>query len=67
MDFWLILGFVGQFIFGMRFLFQWICSEKKKVARPAPGEKRVRRVSQTASWRTHSCFGEQTTASHGHA
>lgn len=30
MDLWLILGFAGQTIFGMRFLFQWICSEKKK-------------------------------------
>ncbi len=28
--FWLILGFIGQFLFGMRFLVQWVCSEKKK-------------------------------------
>ena len=27
---WLLFGFVGQFLFGMRFLIQWICSEKKK-------------------------------------
>ena len=30
MDLWLILGFTGQIIFSMRFLLQWICSEKKK-------------------------------------
>ena len=29
-DFWLILGFVGQAMFTMRFLLQWIASEKKK-------------------------------------
>ena len=29
MKFWLILGFIGQIIFGMRFLIQWICSEKR--------------------------------------
>ncbi|NQU68595.1 MAG: lipid-A-disaccharide synthase N-terminal domain-containing protein [Candidatus Marinimicrobia bacterium] len=28
--FWLILGFVGQAFFTMRFLLQWIYSEKKK-------------------------------------
>tara|TARA_B100000579_G_C22111451_1_gene523346 strand:- start:102 stop:386 length:285 start_codon:yes stop_codon:yes gene_type:complete len=27
---WLIIGFLGQFIFGMRFLVQWIYSEKHK-------------------------------------
>ena len=27
---WLIIGFSGQIIFGMRFLVQWICSEIKK-------------------------------------
>lgn len=28
-NFWLIVGFLGQFIFGSRFLIQWIYSEKK--------------------------------------
>ncbi len=27
---WLILGLVGQVLFGLRFLIQWVCSEKKK-------------------------------------
>lgn len=27
---WMIIGFAGQFIFGGRFLIQWICSEVKK-------------------------------------
>jgi len=27
---WLIIGFTGQFIFGMRFIVQWIYSEIKK-------------------------------------
>jgi len=30
MNKWLILGFIGQAIFGARFLIQWICSEIKK-------------------------------------
>jgi len=30
MNFWLILGFTGQLIFGLRFLIQWICSERRK-------------------------------------
>lgn len=30
LDFWLILGFIGQAMFTMRFLVQWIASEKKK-------------------------------------
>jgi len=29
-DFWLIFGFIGQAMFTMRFLIQWIASEKKK-------------------------------------
>lgn len=29
-DFWLILGFFGQAMFTMRFLVQWISSEKRK-------------------------------------
>ncbi len=29
-DFWLVLGFVAQGIFGVRFLIQWIASERKK-------------------------------------
>jgi len=27
---WLIIGFLGQFLFSMRFLVQWIYSEKHK-------------------------------------
>ncbi len=27
---WLIIGFLGQFFFSMRFIIQWIKSEKKK-------------------------------------
>ena len=30
LDFWLVLGFVGQAMFTMRFVVQWIASEKKK-------------------------------------
>jgi lipid-A-disaccharide synthase-like uncharacterized protein len=30
LDFWLILGFVGQTMFTMRFIVQWIASERKK-------------------------------------
>lgn len=30
MDFWLLLGFFGQSLFFMRFLLQWLASEKKK-------------------------------------
>ena len=30
MNFWLILGFTGQFFFSLRFLVQWISSEKRK-------------------------------------
>jgi lipid-A-disaccharide synthase-like uncharacterized protein len=30
LDFWLILGFIGQAMFTMRFLIQWIASEKRK-------------------------------------
>lgn len=29
-DFWVVLGLVGQLCFGARFLVQWICSEIKK-------------------------------------
>ena len=29
-DFWLILGFIGQLMFTMRFVVQWIASERKK-------------------------------------
>jgi lipid-A-disaccharide synthase-like uncharacterized protein len=28
--FWLVIGFVGQIMFGMRFFVQWIASEKAK-------------------------------------
>ncbi|MCK5012928.1 MAG: lipid-A-disaccharide synthase N-terminal domain-containing protein [Candidatus Omnitrophica bacterium] len=27
---WLIIGFTGQLLFGLRFLIQWICSEIKQ-------------------------------------
>jgi len=30
LDFWLIFGFIGQAMFTMRFLIQWIVSERKK-------------------------------------
>ena len=30
MNKWLLLGFAGQLLFSLRFLVQWICSEKKK-------------------------------------
>ncbi len=30
LDFWLVLGFLGQVMFTMRFIVQWIASEKKK-------------------------------------
>ena len=29
-DFWVIIGFIGQAMFTMRFLIQWIASEKEK-------------------------------------
>ena len=29
-DFWILFGFIGQAMFTMRFLIQWIASEKKK-------------------------------------
>jgi len=28
--YWLVIGFVGQALFGMRFLIQWIISEKRR-------------------------------------
>ena len=28
--FWLLVGFLGQIMFSMRFLIQWLASEKKK-------------------------------------
>lgn len=30
LDFWLIFGFIGQAMFTMRFLVQWIASERRK-------------------------------------
>ena len=30
LDFWLVFGFTGQAMFTMRFIVQWIASEKKK-------------------------------------
>ena len=30
LDFWLIFGFTGQLMFTMRFIIQWIASERKK-------------------------------------
>jgi len=29
-DFWVVFGFIGQAMFTMRFLLQWIATEKKK-------------------------------------
>ena len=34
LDFWVILGFVAQFLFTMRFVVQWIASERAKDFRP---------------------------------
>ena len=31
-DYWVVFGFLGQLIFGTRFLVQWVCSERKKVS-----------------------------------
>jgi lipid-A-disaccharide synthase-like uncharacterized protein len=30
LNFWLIFGFIGQLMFTMRFIVQWIASERKK-------------------------------------
>jgi lipid-A-disaccharide synthase-like uncharacterized protein len=30
LDFWMVLGFIGQAMFTMRFVVQWIASEKRK-------------------------------------
>ena len=30
MNSWLVIGFLGQILFGARFFIQWICSERKK-------------------------------------
>ena len=30
LNFWICFGFVGQLLFGSRFLIQWLASEKKK-------------------------------------
>jgi lipid-A-disaccharide synthase-like uncharacterized protein len=30
LDLWLVFGFIGQMMFTMRFIVQWIASEKKK-------------------------------------
>ena len=30
MTLWVIFGFLGQLLFSMRFVVQWICSERKK-------------------------------------
>ena len=31
-DFWIIMGFIGQALFTMRFLVQWVESERKKTS-----------------------------------
>ena len=31
-DLWLIVGFTGQFLFGARFIVQWVSSERKKAS-----------------------------------
>ena len=30
MNFWLAIGFAGQLLFALRFIVQWICSERRK-------------------------------------
>jgi len=30
LDYWIVLGFIGQAMFTMRFFLQWIASEKRK-------------------------------------
>lgn len=30
MNLWVVFGLVGQFLFSMRFIVQWVASEKKK-------------------------------------
>lgn len=30
MEWWLVLGFAGQLMFSMRFLIQWVASERRK-------------------------------------
>jgi lipid-A-disaccharide synthase-like uncharacterized protein len=32
LDFWLVFGFIGQMMFTMRFIVQWIASEKKRAS-----------------------------------
>ncbi|MEM9243390.1 MAG: lipid-A-disaccharide synthase N-terminal domain-containing protein [Pseudomonadota bacterium] len=29
---WIIIGFIGQAFFSMRFIVQWICSEKRRLS-----------------------------------
>ena len=31
-DFWLAIGFAGQFLFAARFIVQWIASEKRRAS-----------------------------------
>ncbi|MBI5379416.1 MAG: lipid-A-disaccharide synthase N-terminal domain-containing protein [Nitrospirae bacterium] len=31
-DWWIVIGFGGQFLFFMRFLIQWIASERRKAS-----------------------------------
>ena len=31
-DFWVLIGFIGQFIFAARFIVQWIASERRRVS-----------------------------------
>ena len=31
-DFWVLIGFAGQFLFAARFIVQWISSERRKVS-----------------------------------
>jgi len=33
--YWLVVGFIGQALFGMRFVIQWIISEKRGESIPA--------------------------------
>ncbi|HXG59379.1 MAG TPA: lipid-A-disaccharide synthase N-terminal domain-containing protein [Thermoanaerobaculia bacterium] len=31
-DFWVLIGFAGQFLFGARFIVQWISSERRRAS-----------------------------------
>jgi lipid-A-disaccharide synthase-like uncharacterized protein len=31
-DFWVLIGFAGQFVFAARFIVQWVSSERRRVS-----------------------------------